>query len=61
MLQKLEKLNKDLTQSVRLLRKNGEAFAKAERDYKVRLRQEALKLRAGGLNGFYVKKKTLTA
>jgi hypothetical protein len=49
MLQKLEKLNKDLTQSVRLLRKNGEAFAKAERDYKVRLRQEALKLRAGDM------------
>lgn len=49
MLQKLEKLNKDLTQSVRLLRKNGEASAKAERDYKVRLRQEALKLRAGDM------------
>lgn len=46
---KLQEKNKELTQSIRLLRKNGEAFAKAERDYKIRLTQEALKLRAGDM------------
>lgn len=45
----LQEKNEELTQSIRLLRKNGEALAKAERDYKVRLRQEALKLRAGDM------------
>lgn len=46
LMQQLEALKDDLRQSVRLLRPNGKALAKAERDYKVRLRQEALKLRA---------------
>ena len=45
----LQEKNEELTQSIRLLRKNGEALAKAEQDYKVRLRQEALKLRAGDM------------
>lgn len=47
--EELKEKNEELTQSIRLLRKNGEALAKAERDYKVRLRQEALKLRAGDM------------
>lgn len=43
-----EKTN-DLTTSVRLLRQNGTAYAQAERDYKVLLRQECLKLRDEGM------------
>jgi hypothetical protein len=38
--------NEELTQSIKLLRKNGEDLAEKERDYKIKLRQEALKLRA---------------
>lgn len=37
--------NNELTQSIKLLRKNGIKLAEAERDYKIKLRQEALKLR----------------
>lgn len=37
--------NKELTQSIKLLRQNGIKLAEAERDYKIKLRQEALKLR----------------
>lgn len=38
-----------LAQSVKMLRKSGEERAKAERDYKVALRIEALKLREEGM------------
>lgn len=41
----IQNLMKELTTSIKLLRKNGNDLAKAERDYKVCLRQEALKLR----------------
>lgn len=37
-----------LDKAVRMLRKTGTEFAEAERDYKVLLRQEALKLRDSG-------------
>lgn len=37
---------KELSISIQSLRKTGTEFAEAERDYKVTLRQEALKLRA---------------
>ena len=37
----------ELTQSIKTLRKNGEKLAEAERDYKITLREEVLKLRAG--------------
>lgn len=37
----------ELTASIKRLRANGEKLAIAERDYKITLRQEALKLRAG--------------
>ena len=37
----------ELTASIRKLRDNGAKLADAERDYKITLRQEALKLRAG--------------
>lgn len=41
----LQELNQKLTISIQSLRKNGQALAEAERDYKITLRQEALKLR----------------
>lgn len=37
----------ELTASIRKLRQNGVNLAEAERDYKIALRQEALKLRTG--------------
>lgn len=44
--QDIQNLMKELTASIKLLRINGNALAAAERDYKIKLRQEALKLRA---------------
>ena len=38
-----------LNTSIKMLRKTGSDFAEAERDYKILLRREALKLRDGGL------------
>ena len=38
-----------LEQSIKLLRTNGTKYAEAERDYKVLLRQECLKLRDQGM------------
>ena len=40
-----QKVN-ELNVSIKALRKTGSEFAEAERDYKVTLREEALKLRA---------------
>ncbi len=37
--------NKQLEMSVKSLRQNGTAYAQAEKDYKILLRQECLKLR----------------
>ena len=42
----MQKLLNDLNISIRKLRETGTDFAEAERDYKITLRQEALKLRA---------------
>lgn len=39
----------ELTASINRLRTNGAKLAEAERDYKITLRQEALKLRAGDM------------
>lgn len=44
--EEIEQKKEELTTSIKLLRKNGEELAARERDYKVKLRQEALKLRA---------------
>lgn len=41
----IQNLMDELTTSIKLLRKNGNELASAERDYKICLRQEALKLR----------------
>lgn len=42
----LLKLQRDLNISIKKLRETGTEYAEAERDYKITLRQEALKLRA---------------
>ena len=42
----LQDLTKRLNQSIKTLAKYGNEFAETERDYKITLRQEALKLRA---------------
>ena len=47
--QELQTKTKQLDASVKMLRQNGTEFAQAERDYKVLLRQECLKLRDSGM------------
>ncbi len=47
--QVLQSLTKKLEISIKTLRKSGTDYAQAERDYKVLLRQEALKLRDEGM------------
>ena len=47
--EQIQDLMTELTTSIKMLRKNGEKLAEAERDYKITLRQEALKLRAGDM------------
>lgn len=42
----LQDLIKRLNQAIKLLARYGNEYAEAERDYKITLRQEALKLRA---------------
>lgn len=42
----IQDLTKVLSQSIKLLARYGKELAEAERDYKIVLRQEALKLRA---------------
>ena len=42
----MQKLLNDLNISIKKLRETGTDFAEAEREYKITLRQEALKLRA---------------
>ena len=43
--QEIQQKTKELAVSIKQLRKSGAAFAEAERDYKILLRTEALKLR----------------
>lgn len=45
----LQQKQKQLDASIKQLRVSGTAYAEAERDYKVLLRQECLKLRDGGM------------
>lgn len=45
----LERKTKDLIQAVKALAEYGKRYAEAERDYKVLLRQTALKLRDDGM------------
>lgn len=48
LLEERDKKQKELEVSLKQLRKTGSEYAKAERDYKVLLRQEILKLREDG-------------
>lgn len=47
--EELESLTRQLDVSIKSLRKTGGDYAKAERDYKVLLRQECLRLRDEGM------------
>ena len=49
LIQELQAKTRQLEASIRLLRQNGTAYAQAERDYKILLRQECLKLRDEGM------------
>lgn len=44
----IEQKNKELSDSIRMLSKNGIALAESERNYKVTLAQEALRLKTEG-------------
>lgn len=45
--EEIQRLMAELTASIKRLRANGVKLAEAERDYKITLRTEALRLRAG--------------
>ena len=47
--EEIVKLMAELTASIKRLKANGEKLAEAEREYKITLRQEALRLRAGDM------------
>ena len=47
--QELQVKTRQLDVSIKQLRRNGTSYAEAERDYKVLLREEALKLRDSGM------------
>ena len=49
MYDEIMKQNRLMEQAVKMLRKTGADYAEAERDYKVLLRQETLRLRDSGL------------
>lgn len=49
MFDEIMKRQRQMEQAVKMLRQTGEEYAKAERDYKVLLRQEALKLKDSGM------------
>lgn len=47
--EEITRLMQELTASIKKLRNNGAKLAEAEKDYKITLRQEALRLRAGDM------------
>lgn len=47
--EEIQRLMSELTASIKKLRNNGAKLAEAEREYKLTLRQEALRLRAGDM------------
>lgn len=49
LIQELQQKTVQLETSIRLLRQNGTAYAQAEMEYKILLRQECLKLRDDGM------------
>lgn len=48
LVEQINKLNSELTQSIKLLRKNGDAYAEAERDYQVAKAQTVLRMKDAG-------------
>ena len=46
LIQELQQKDRELSASIRQLRISGTAKAEAEKEYKIKLREEALKLRA---------------
>lgn len=49
LLNELQQKIRELEASIKMLRRTGTAYAEAERDYKILLRQECLKLRNEGM------------
>ena len=49
LIQEIQAKTNDLQVAIRSLRKTGQRRAETERDYKIKLRQEALKLRDSGM------------
>lgn len=49
LIQEIQQKNNELSVSIKQLRTSGTAYAEAERDYKIILRQECLKLRDSGM------------
>lgn len=49
LIQELQQKTRELEVSIKLLRQNGTAYAQAEKEYKMLLRQECLKLRDEGM------------
>lgn len=47
--QELQQKTRELDTSIRMLRQNGTAYAEAEKNYKVLLRSECLRLRDSGM------------
>ena len=48
LIEQMQRLNQDLTSSIKLLRKNGDALAEAERDYQVAKAQNVLRMKDQG-------------
>lgn len=48
LINELQSLQEDLRKSLKKLRETGTAYAEAEKDYKILLRQEVLKMRDAG-------------
>jgi hypothetical protein len=49
MYNEIQNLTKELDVSIKSLRQTGTAFAQAEKDYKIKVREEVLKLRDTGM------------
>lgn len=49
MINEMNTLSEKLTQGIRLLAKYGKEYAEAEKEYKIALKQESLKLRDSGM------------
>ncbi len=48
LVESINRMNAELSQSIKLLRKNGNAYAEAERDYQVAKAQAVLKMKEAG-------------